>query len=216
MDVTYWDKQYSQKGRIYRDEFPTNFAQYCLTNWVNYFISDRENENSNVILLDIGAGNGRDSKLFYDSGVKVLAIDQSGNAVNCIRDIKGIESVCADITEYVPTKRYDIIYSRQSLDYITDNQVYDMLSKFSNNFLSDDGIVCLELKSDKDMNNLGRNVSKISDHEFIKSKHYIRFSNYEKIVKDVRDLGFEILHKHESAVGEFYENQAVIRLIIGR
>lgn len=73
-------------------------------------------------LLDIGAGQGQDSRFFADHGYKVTAIDISSEALSEAEAKSGkskIKFVKADISERFnyPVASFDIVYAHLSIHY---------------------------------------------------------------------------------------------------
>lgn len=93
LNVKYWNN-------IYKNELetvckPSNFTLFA----ASYMQADKK-------VIDIGCGNGRDSLLFIDNGLRVVGVDSSEVAINRLnnRDCDKISMfVCDDL---LPVEHY--------------------------------------------------------------------------------------------------------------
>jgi ubiquinone/menaquinone biosynthesis C-methylase UbiE len=121
----YWRKThqiYSTKDWI---NDPTIFAQFA----IDYF-------PENGKLLDLGAGQGQDSRFFAKRGYAVTSIDISDLALKLSKEKSeheslDIEFMELDIADKLPfgDSSFDIVYSHLALQYFTDEKTREMFKE---------------------------------------------------------------------------------------
>jgi 2-polyprenyl-3-methyl-5-hydroxy-6-metoxy-1,4-benzoquinol methylase len=92
-------------------------------------------------ILDIGAGNGRWSKLFLSMGCEVYSLDNSVEMCKKLRSIKGITVIDGNVEEKDIAEKFDIIFSMRTLKYTDLRKVMANLDKN----LNASGVMILEL-----------------------------------------------------------------------
>jgi SAM-dependent methyltransferase len=92
-------------------------------------------------ILDIGAGNGRWSKLFLSLGCEVFSLDISLEMCKKLRNIEGITVIHGNVEEQDIPEIFDIIFSMRTLKYTDLRKVMTNLDKN----LSASGVMILEL-----------------------------------------------------------------------
>jgi SAM-dependent methyltransferase len=92
-------------------------------------------------ILDIGAGNGRWSKLFLSMGCEVFSLDNSLEMCKILRNIEGITVIRGNAEEQDIADTFDIIFSMRTLKYTDLRKVIANLDKN----LSMSGVMILEL-----------------------------------------------------------------------
>jgi 2-polyprenyl-3-methyl-5-hydroxy-6-metoxy-1,4-benzoquinol methylase len=92
-------------------------------------------------ILDIGAGNGRWSKLFLSMGCEVFSLDNSLEMCKVLRNIEGITVIHGNAEEQDIAETFDIIFSMRALKYTDLRKVIANLDKN----LSASGVMILEL-----------------------------------------------------------------------
>jgi SAM-dependent methyltransferase len=92
-------------------------------------------------ILDIGAGNGRWSKLFLSMGCEVFSLDNSLEMCKMLRNIEGITVIHGNAEEQDIAETFDIIFSMRALKYTDLRKVIANLDKN----LSASGVMILEL-----------------------------------------------------------------------
>jgi len=86
----------------------------------------KENKNT---LLELGAGAGYDSRYFMDEGLRVTAVDLSGEMVKNCR-AKSIEAYELDFYDLSPlNKKFDSIYALNSLLHVPKNDLRHVLNE---------------------------------------------------------------------------------------
>lgn len=126
----YWTnkhKKYSQEDWINR---PTFFAQFA----INYFPKSGK-------LLDLGAGQGQDSRFFADRGYSITGTDYSETAIELASNVKSeskIEYLVHDLKDKLPFNNevFDVVYSHLSIQFFDDevtesifSEIYRVLKK---------------------------------------------------------------------------------------
>jgi SAM-dependent methyltransferase len=92
-------------------------------------------------ILDIGAGNGRWSKLFLSMGCEVFSLDNSQEMCKLLRNIEQITVICGNGEEQNIAETFDIIFSMRTLKYADLRKVMANLDKN----LSASGVMILDL-----------------------------------------------------------------------
>lgn len=87
----------------------------------------------NIKVLDIGAGDGKDSLFLAKKGFHVLAIDSSAYFIHKINQLAKIHNtkintVIADATTY-PFENYDIIICNNVLHFLKNEQIKELINK---------------------------------------------------------------------------------------
>src|SRR5215218_3467552 len=77
----------------------------------------KESFSDKKMILDIGAGNGRWSKLFLSMGCKVFSLDNSPEMCKKLRNIKGTTVIHGNVEEKDIAEEFDIIFSMRTLKY---------------------------------------------------------------------------------------------------
>lgn len=123
----YWQKFYQNPNRLL--SFPTQFS-----------IHIHSQLNEKVLLLDLGAGNLRDSNFFATQGHQVLAVDQQSEVLQIMGTNFGIETFVCDFADLGSlTELYNrvqllnpnrvVIYGRFLLHALNDSEL-ETLFKF--------------------------------------------------------------------------------------
>jgi len=183
--VGYWDKYYEKDAA---PSFPSPFAEYVANQ-----LSKKQN------ILEIGCGNGRDSKFFSSKGHHVTGLDRSGEAIELCKRLysnEPIEFFFGAVTDIAKTnkKKYDLIYSRFVIHTMSMNEELEML-KTSYHVLNKNGQFFLECRSINDP--LSTTGEILSHTERIKG-HYRRFIILEELKQRLIQVGFEIIEAIES------------------
>jgi 2-polyprenyl-3-methyl-5-hydroxy-6-metoxy-1,4-benzoquinol methylase len=92
-------------------------------------------------ILDIGAGNGRWSKLFLSMGCKVFSLDNSLEMCKILSNIEGITVIRGNAEEQDIAETFDIVFSMRTLKYTDLTKVMANLDKN----VSTSGVMILEL-----------------------------------------------------------------------
>jgi 2-polyprenyl-3-methyl-5-hydroxy-6-metoxy-1,4-benzoquinol methylase len=99
--VRYWDEYYKKDAA---PSFPSPFAGY---------VANKLRTKQNI--LEIGCGNGRDSKFFSSKGHHVTGLDRSGEAIELCKSLYSNEPIefffgeVTDITKINKKKFYRFI-----------------------------------------------------------------------------------------------------------
>lgn len=94
----------------------TKFVDTQEQQFITDLIHNQLNTNGKKV-LDVGAGNGRWSKLFLNLGWKVHSLDNSSEMCGVLSTIKGLSVVKGDIQEVELNEKFDVIFAMRSLKY---------------------------------------------------------------------------------------------------
>jgi SAM-dependent methyltransferase len=128
MNHKHWEKFYID----YEQFNPSPFGEYCLDQ-IKSIYGDKL---SNVNLLDLGCGDGRDAELFAEY-CKVSACDYSQAGLNKIKNpniIKINSGVKNPLWHQILPVKYDVCYSRFFLHAINYKNQENILEYIFNNF----------------------------------------------------------------------------------
>ena len=199
--VRYWDEYYKKDAA---PSFPSPFAGY---------VANKLRTKQNI--LEIGCGNGRDSKFFSSKGHHVTGLDRSGKAIDLCKSLYSNEPIefffgeVTDITK-INKKKYDLIYSRFVVHAMSINEELEML-KTSYQLLNNNGQFFIECRS---INDPLSNTGEILSHTERIEGHYRRFIILEELKQRLIQVGFKIIEAIESNglanLGE--EDPVVIRV----
>src|SRR5215216_3869948 len=101
----------------------------------------RDSFSDKKMILDIGAGNGRWSKLFLSMGCKVFSLDNSLEMCKTLSNIEGITVIRGNAEEQDIAETFDIVFSMRTLKYTDLTKVIANLDKN----VSTSGVMILEL-----------------------------------------------------------------------
>ena len=128
--IHHWDEYYKKDKA---PSFPSPFAEY---------VANKLNTKQDI--LEIGCGNGRDSKYFLSKGHHVTGLDRSREAIELCKNLyssdEPVEFFFGTITDIAKThkKKYDLIYSRFVIHTMSLKEEIEMLT-ISYKLLSKDG-----------------------------------------------------------------------------
>ena len=207
MDKQYWDEFYKKFGKSKEIQEASTFARFCQENFF---------KNKTLKILELGSGNGRDAKFFARMGHKVIAVDQSHEAVKIIKEdfFDNITFIEDDFTR-MNFKKFDIdvFYSRFTLHSITKKECEMVIDKVANYFDKKEGIFAIEARTTKDkLCGVGKCVGK---NAYV-TDHYRRFIDSREFLKKVLDKGFEVLFFIEKDNLSIYkdDNPVLLRAIL--
>ena len=101
---------------------------------------------ADALIIDIGAGSGRDIKYFLDKGYKVEGFDASSEMCKLASKFTGVDVKCQKIQEWNPNCCYDGIWANASLLHLTIEEVCDFVKRLPR-YLNDGGVVYMSFKS---------------------------------------------------------------------
>ncbi len=99
-------------------------------------------------VLDVGAGNGRDSAFFLEKGLAVTAIDFSESGIEKIKSLNSeVKTYCTDIRKIkLPKNSFDVIYAHLSLHYFNDKETEKIFDNLYG-ILKKGGLIFVKCKS---------------------------------------------------------------------
>ena len=152
------------------------------------------------LVLDAGCGAGRDSKIFYEKGAKVIGIDISeGLLAEARKRNPDIEFIYGDFRKLpFSEKMFDGVWSHASLVHFeTIEDVRESLAEF-HRVLKNKGKIFIYVKMQTGKEKTAIVADKLSKHE-----RFFRYYMPEEIEKLVADAGFKILKNkiHEDSHG---------------
>lgn len=205
-EKNYWSEFYSTTNIT---EKPSSFASF-----VNDFIQDKDYKS----LLDVGCGNGRDSR-FFAKDMKVVGIDQAESAVVKNNKLSGNQDkyICGDFTSSTFLKSldlFDILYSRFTLHSVEKEDSSTFL-KTSAELLFNNGLLCIEVRSvNSDMYGKGEPDPNGDPDAWING-HYRRFVRINELELELKEIGYNTLYIEEQSGWAKYkgDDPVLIRVI---
>ena len=97
------------------------------------------------IIIDIGAGSGRDIKYFKDKGYVVEGIDASKKMCRLATAYSGIEVICGRIQDWYRQERYDGIWANASLLHLVLDEIEEFVCRASG-YLKPNGVFYISMK----------------------------------------------------------------------
>ncbi len=181
-NAAYWQSVYASSA------VPTHPSQFAVfvQSWLH---------SADATIIELGCGNGRDSRFFHGLGHEVVATDQ----VICDELIKfadnnerfsavqsNIEDAAEALKDRVDFKKPLVMYSRFFQHAITEELQQAQLASFSK-VLNKDSILFFEfrLDGDKDM-----------PKEF-GTTHYRRFQSHDNFIESLRENNFDCSYSCE-------------------
>ena len=212
MDKQYWNRYYREKQA---PDFPTPFAL------------DMEGliRSANV-MVDLGAGNGRDSLHFARLGCKVIACDQSAEAMDLLckkAEKEGLPLVtfCGDFSRLEEDLAFnalplvgegiDLVYSRFSIHAVSQEDGERTVG-WASRVLKENGLFLIEARTEKDaLFGVGERVS----NQAFFTDHYRRFLRLGEVVRWMERFGLEVIEAKEGKGNAVFgdEDPVVLRVI---
>jgi SAM-dependent methyltransferase len=197
--VHYWDEYYKKDAA---PSFPSPFAEYVANK-----LSTKQN------ILEIGCGNGRDSKYFSSKGHHVTGLDKSAEAIELCKNlyssdepIKFFYGTITDIAK-INKKKFDLIYSRFVIHAMSLNEELEML-KISYKLLKKNGKLFIECRSTNDPLSQKGEILSHTERVF---GHYRRFIILDEFIQRLVQVGFKVVEAIENVgLAEFGEEDPVV------
>lgn len=187
-DTAYWDDYYKE------NRADTNVTLFARSIFEKYLAGKTGK------ILELGCGNGRDSRFFLSKGYKVTAIDASRNAITKLQKEfvgeKNAVFLCEDFVneKSIYIERYDFCYSRFSIHAIDEKQE-DILIKNVFSAITAGGYFFIEARSVHDeLYGKGR---KVGEDAFFYDGHYRRFIRKDNLREKLDKNGFVIVKLDE-------------------
>lgn len=160
---SYWPDFYAKHSQCLAT--PSPFAEFALG-----FVKTQPGSPRKK-LLDIGCGNGRDSKFFAQEGLDVFAVDSFSSP-----DAGNFRFARCDILDF-ESKGFDFYYLRFVLHTLTEDQADQLLSKLGNS--APNSLIFIETRSSMGITNEDKSEtyfkSPIGEEHFrmLYSKNYL-------------------------------------------
>ena len=197
--IHHWDEYYKKdKAPL----FPSPFAEY---------VANKLNTQQSI--LEIGCGNGRDSKYFSSKGHHITSLDRSAEAIELCKNLyssdEPIEFFYGTITDIAKTnkKKFDLIYSRFVIHAMSLNEELEML-KISYQLLNKDGKFFIECRSTNDPLSQKGEILSRTERVF---GHYRRFIILDEFIQRLVQVGFVVVEAIENiGLAKFGEEDPMI------
>ncbi len=202
-NTKFWNEFYAHSNLT---DTPSSFAQFCIS------MIDK-----NKTLLELGCGNGRDTFFFSQSGIRVIALDLSNEAIrhNSAKENGNVDFYVHDFTN-VNAKEINLIdvksiYSRFTLHSV-DKAGFDRTLEWVASTLPIGGRFFMEARTINDT--LFGQGEPLPDNGFF-TTHYRRFLIASDIKKQFEHLPFNLLYFVEDFInGQMNNDGAVVLRVI--
>ncbi|HLC86296.1 MAG TPA: sulfatase-like hydrolase/transferase [Candidatus Nanoarchaeia archaeon] len=206
-ELGYWNNAYSKIN--YFGSGPTKLAYQAADYLVNEDIRK---------ILDLGAGQGRDSLYFSQMGYDVTAIDFSRNAIKSIQEIishhkTNVKPILYDITKRLPFNDlyFDCVYSNLTFQFLNKQQMNSTISDV-HRVLRPGGLFIASIKNHKDKYFIIGNKINNSSTE---SNGILRYFLDEKETKELIK-NFEIIDFYEEKHINLDKSKSCYWVIVAR
>lgn len=105
--------------------------------FLDELIQSTNKEPSELTVLDIGCGEGKDAVYMAQQGCNVTAFDVTESGIRKLKKLAlnrsvEIDAFVADINDFEINKQYDIIYSTGTIQYLFDENISTFFKKVNN------------------------------------------------------------------------------------
>lgn len=209
MDKDYWNHFYVNKSEDMKINSPSQFA---------VFAYGEMSESDQIV--ELGMGNGRDSKFFLSCGHAVIGLDQDLAMVNKLNSLEmpnakffkcDLENASTDdilnfVNDTFDCEKRINVYARFFMHAINEDAEVRVLKAMKNIIHKKNGQIFLEFRSEEDQHN----QKETGQHQ----RRYIKMDNFERQIKEI---GLKVIY-HVSGQGYAkYKNDDanVARYILG-
>ena len=191
MDNPYWKDVYLTKD-LPRDA--SDFAR---------FVTDTLKDKKVKFILDLGCGNGRDSYYLQDFGT-VIGVDLATRPAKSY-NASFLQTSMDNLNE----TEWDLIYMRFSLHSVVE-EIEDKVLDYA---MRNAKYIAIEARSTSDKLSGGQDENNVETS--YASKHYRRYIDKNKLMKKIKDRGFNVMHVSESDTYAKYKDTSpmCVRLI---
>ena len=98
-----------------------------------------------ALILDLGCGSGRDSKVFIEKGYKVVALDASSELCRIASEYTGLNVVNSTFDDFETTDRFDGIWACASLLHVERKSLSSLIQKYIS-LLNENGVFYFSFK----------------------------------------------------------------------
>jgi hypothetical protein len=160
-------------------------------------------------IIDLGAGNGRDTSFFKSLGLESCACDSVDNSeqINAL----GVRFICRSMDMIEDGIEFDSAYSRFSLHSITRDQQERVFSWVHRNCKDR---FFIETRSVHDPR-FGKG-EQVGENEFVDT-HYRRFTTLDELIFSAKRNGFEVEHASVDFTSSWFkDDKAVVNRLVLR
>ena len=206
-DRAYWNTYYQNKKAPVE---ASTFASYI----EKYLESGKK-------LIDLGCGNGRDTKFFGTKDLSVIGVDSAVDTIQTLNESNEYDNVTYVVDDFTTSKvlfqqNFDYCYSRFTMHAINKYQ-QDLLLRNVYQSLCRGGYLFVEARTiHDDIYGLGEKVEN-EENAYIYENHYRRFIDREEFCKQLEGMGFEIVESIESkGLSKYKDSNPMLMRIVAR
>ncbi|MCI6085832.1 adenylyl-sulfate kinase [Selenomonas sp.] len=197
-DTAYWNAYYASRPAVLGA--PSSFAK-AVVSYLKSYDADAQNSLAGKHVLELGCGNGRDSRYFLAQGCFVTGVDASEVAICSLRSETAQETratfICDDFvkSQIIFQCQYDCVYSRFTLHAINAAQQRELLKNLRA-ALKTSGLLFIEARTVHD--DLYGKGECVEPDAFRYDGHFRRFLRPENVRAALEAEGFRVLSMQES------------------
>lgn len=187
-DRAYWNTYYQkQKAPVEASTFASYIEKYL---------------EPGKKLIDLGCGNGRDTRFFGTKDLSVIGVDNAVDSIKTLIENNEYDSVTYVADDFTTSK----VLFQQNFDYCYSRFTMHAINKYQQNLLLHNvyeslcrgGYLFVEARTIHDeIYGKGEAVNG-EENAFIYEKHYRRFIDKEAFINQLKELGFIIIEAIES------------------
>lgn len=188
-DSVYWNNYYKKQ---LAPVHPSSFAEY-----IHKYLEEGKK------LVDLGCGNGRDTKFFGRCNLSVIGVDSAKDVIEKLKGENEYDNITYINDDFTQSKilfqqNFDYCYSRFTMHAINKTQ-QDLLLRNVYDSLCKGGYLFVEARTTKDaIFGLGTKVEG-EENAYVYEEHYRRFIDVNAFINQLENMGFEIVESIESA-----------------
>lgn len=188
---------FEDKFRGSNDEIRNRLSYY-----INNFILNNVNKESNKIIIDIGCGRGEWLDILRLSGYDAIGVDNNETMINYCRE-KGYKVICKDAIGYLKTlneKSVKLLTCFQVVEHLYFNQLYELMEEISR-VLDDNGMVIIETPN-------AHNLEVGSCNFYIDPTHKRQIHPYllEFLAKEKKIKKTQIVHWKDEEIDQWWNS----------
>lgn len=170
----------------------------------------------NMKFMDLGCGQGNNTKYLLERGKNVISCDLSDEALNIVkRNILNSTVIQLDMTEKMPfdEKTFDVVISDLSLQYFSKKTTINVIKEIER-ILKSKGYLLLRLSSINDKNYGALLGNKIEEHYYFVEKRNKRYFDENDIRYFFKDWDIIYLKEKKSKLQRYEYERSYFEIIV--
>jgi SAM-dependent methyltransferase len=180
-------------------------------NWLDKYMDDYLNKDSNDLIIDLGCGVGNNALYLFEKGIFPIACDISEEAIQKLTTfIPDIQTLCLDMTKGLPFPKESVkvLIADLSLHYFDEVTTREVICDI-HSVLMKDGVLLCRLNSTKEIMNKGKIAQSEEEYLLENEGIYRRFFNRGEIERFFDENEWTIVYIEEYEL-ERYTNKKIL------